>query len=112
MLPEFTGRKLRCGLTVEQYEVLLARQAGVCAMCGRAPKKQRLNVDHCHATEKKGFLKVRGLLCGMCNRKILGMIERFRVNPQRIVDYLAGAEDTAQFVARMISRRDAPSVAP
>jgi hypothetical protein len=104
-LTPYEGKKIRCGLTVSEYEALLEKQGGGCAICGRPPKKQRLNVDHCHAAEKKGFLKVRGLLCAMCNHRILGMIERLRVNPQRIVDYLAGAEATAFIVAGMIRGR-------
>ncbi|MFJ4624286.1 endonuclease VII domain-containing protein [Streptomyces sp. NPDC088812] len=58
-------RKLRCeyGLTVEQYEALVAAQAGVCAICGKAPGTgKRLAIDHCHATGA-----VRALLCTNCN---------------------------------------------
>lgn len=51
------------GITVEQYELLLKRQKGVCAICRRPPKaRARLSVDHDHKTKK-----VRGLLCLSCN---------------------------------------------
>jgi len=55
------------GITVEEYERMLAAQGGVCAICLRDPKtmKRRLNVDHCHTTGK-----VRGLLCTLCNKGI------------------------------------------
>jgi hypothetical protein len=75
-------------ISPDQYERMLKRQSGVCKICGRSPKKVRLNVDHDHKEEKAGRLVVRGLLCGMCNRKILGVIERLKVDPQKIVDYL------------------------
>jgi hypothetical protein len=75
-------------ITTDQYEKQLRKQGGVCKICGRSPKKVRLNVDHDHRAEKAGSLVVRGLLCGMCNRKILGVIERLKVNPQKIVDYM------------------------
>lgn len=62
-------RKLldKYGLTLGQYEAMLRRQKGVCAVCERPPKKKPLNVDHDHETER-----VRGLLCFMCNKKIVG----------------------------------------
>lgn len=50
------------GLTVEQYEALLAHQDGACAICC-GTRRYRLNVDHDHAT---GL--VRGLLCRRCNK--------------------------------------------
>lgn len=56
------------GLTVEQYDAMLASQNGVCAICKkretftRSGKKRRLCVDHCHDTGLN-----RGLLCGKCN---------------------------------------------
>lgn len=51
------------GITVEQYESMLAAQNGVCAICFRGPTGVRpLHVDHCHRTGK-----VRGLLCHQCN---------------------------------------------
>lgn len=56
----------RHGLTVQQYESLLAKQGGVCAICHRPdPGREgyeHLHVDHDHAT---GL--VRGLLCHGCN---------------------------------------------
>ena len=50
------------GITLDEYEVLLARQGGVCGVCGKAPVKNWLSVDHDHETGK-----VRGLLCMNCN---------------------------------------------
>jgi hypothetical protein len=45
---------------------MLERQAGVCAICGRPPRGGRaLDVDHDHVTGR-----VRGLLCGNCNRAV------------------------------------------
>ena len=57
------------GITVEQYEQLLTKQRGVCAVCGKRNKKIRLHVDHDHVTGK-----VRGLLCTGCNLS-LGRLE-------------------------------------
>lgn len=56
-------------LTVEEYEQMLRNQNGVCAICGTAPKKKRLHVDHNHYTGK-----VRALLCAGCNL-IAGFLE-------------------------------------
>lgn len=54
------------GITPEQYDKMLAKQRGVCAICARqSPDGRRLHVDHCHSTGK-----VRGLLCHDCNRGI------------------------------------------
>lgn len=64
------------GLSVEELDVLLAAQDGVCAICRRPPRGRpngnarpdhvpSLHVDHCH-----GSGRVRGLLCGNCNTMI------------------------------------------
>lgn len=55
------------GITPEQYLEILAIQGGVCAICSVRPKTRRLAVDHNHRTGE-----VRGLLCTMCNHKVLG----------------------------------------
>lgn len=55
------------GLTVEDYQAMLAKQQGLCAICRRPPNGGKhsglLVVDHDHDTNK-----VRGLLCDPCNR--------------------------------------------
>jgi recombination endonuclease VII len=51
------------GISPEQYEKMLDKQGGVCALCFRAPKKIPLPVDHDHHSGR-----VRGLLCFFCNR--------------------------------------------
>lgn len=50
------------GITLEQYDSMLAAQNNVCAICKEPPGKQRLHVDHCHKTGQ-----IRGLLCASCN---------------------------------------------
>ena len=64
----------RYGLTHEAWGAMLARQGGVCALCGRLPDSGRLCIDHEHV---KGFKRlpdaaraacVRGLICFRCNR--------------------------------------------
>lgn len=75
-------------LTDEQYAEKLKAQGGGCAICGRKPKsdaKRRFCQDHNH---KSG--KLRGLLCFICNGKILGRIERFAhyATLRQIIRYL------------------------
>ncbi len=57
-------------ITLEEYEILLQKQNGVCAVCHKPPsrknpKEMLLCVDHDHKTGK-----IRGLLCNSCNRGI------------------------------------------
>lgn len=56
----------RYGITVNDFDRMLAEQGGVCAICREAPAQ---HVDHDHAT-----LRVRGLLCFNCN----GALGQFR----------------------------------
>lgn len=71
--PEFLRRKredamMRAyGLTMADFDALLAKQDGVCAICRGVPNGpgKRFHVDHCHKSSK-----VRGLLCGKCNTAI------------------------------------------
>jgi len=68
--------KYKYGLTVDDYNRLLAEQDGRCAICrGKSVKNRRLCVDHDHACCPGGRSCgkcIRGLLCNQCNRKILG----------------------------------------
>ena len=59
--------KRRYGLTADEYYKIFNKQGGRCAICGRNQSglKVKLMVDHDHATGR-----VRGLLCGDCNRMI------------------------------------------
>jgi hypothetical protein len=55
-------------ITPEEYDLILAEQGGVCAVCKRPPKPgKRLAIDHSHKTGH-----VRGLLDYVCNKRILG----------------------------------------
>lgn len=63
----------RYGISVAQYESLLAAQNGVCAICLREPKRGYLHVDHDHTCckgQRSHGCCVRGLLCADCNLAI------------------------------------------
>jgi len=81
--------KKRYGLTLAQYNDMLASQGGVCAICRRQCESGRnLAVDHDHRTGE-----VRGLLCRLCNQAI----GQFRDNPitiWRALEYVARAVPT------------------
>lgn len=82
------------GLDEEQYAALLAEQEGLCAIChqpetwidSRTGEPRKLAVDHCHNTHR-----VRGLLCGKCNRGI-GLFDDDATRLGRASEYLNKAE--------------------
>jgi len=84
-------RQRRYGITPDEWEVLMEKQEGKCAICGGDNRLERKNsnlrnlaVDH---DKKSG--KVRGLLCGPCNRGI-GLLRHDPQLIQRAARYLVG----------------------
>lgn len=53
--------KHKYGITIQEYDALLTKQNGACAVCLNVVD-YLLHVDHCHQTGR-----VRGLLCKDCN---------------------------------------------
>lgn len=59
----FVSAVTKYGITVTDFKRMFDEQGGVCAICHRPdPSGRRLSIDHDHKT-----LKVRGLLCCICN---------------------------------------------
>lgn len=79
----FRSRILLSGLDLsfEQYTVMLKKQKGVCAICGKQGARA-LAIDHDHTTGK-----IRGLLCGKCNTGI-GMLGDTFETVRRAAAYL------------------------
>jgi len=69
-------------MTLEEYELLLEKQNGVCALCGNPPVGRHLSVDHNHITGK-----IRGLLCVRCNQMI-SVFDDFNIGFEKIGNYL------------------------
>lgn len=68
------------GLSLEQYEQMLAQQKGRCAVCQEVPR--RICVDHDHETGD-----VRGLLCSSCNTA-LGLLKEDLLRISALADYI------------------------
>jgi hypothetical protein len=90
--------KYRYGITADDYERMLADQAGGCAICGgvNPPKsKRRLGVDHNHACcpgKRSCGRCVRKLLCDRCNN-ILGQANDDTERLRRCIQYLEEGSD-------------------
>lgn len=70
-------------ITIEDYEVMLESQDGMCAICkGHERTGTLFSVDHDHSTGV-----IRGLLCRSCNSGI-GFFKDDIVRVQAAVDYL------------------------
>jgi len=82
--------KFNFGITLEQYNILLEKQSGVCSICKKKEKQKHhitgkrksLTVDHDHKLNK-----IRGLLCSNCNRA-LGLFGDSLENIKCAVKYL------------------------
>ena len=66
------------GLTLDEYQAMVEKQGGRCAICKNPPlvSTGRLSVDHHHGTGQ-----VRGLLCATCNAGL----GHFQDDPVRIM---------------------------
>lgn len=97
--------KARCAHETRLYgisreEAVALRKATRCDLCGGAPGKRRLSIDHCHATGA-----VRGVLCTPCNTALGG----FRDDPalcERAAAYLRCHSLRAKAAAVGNSRSD------
>lgn len=78
-------RRYTYGVKAEDYEKMLSRQNGCCAVCGDKSNKP-LVIDHCHTSGA-----VRGLLCGNCNTGI-GMFRDDAALLQKAISYLDRVE--------------------
>lgn len=73
------------GMSKDEYDILLEKQDGKCAICKTREvkgKAKQMHVDHCHTP-----FKVRGLLCMRCNTA-LGWFEK---NSEAISKYVEDA---------------------
>ena len=71
------------GITADDVDAMIAAQGGVCAICGRAPKRlASWHVDHDHETGE-----VRGVLCIDCNQGI-GKFHEDSARLRAAADYL------------------------
>lgn len=78
------------GVSVGEYDAMLAAQGGVCAICKRSERAERdgklllMPVDHDHRTGQ-----VRGILCHACNR-VIGLLGDDPGRIRAVIRYLHG----------------------
>ena len=80
---EFIRRKYK--LEYETYLKMIENQNNLCYICNSPPKDpilSPLHIDHCHTTGK-----IRGLLCGKCNKGI-GMFNDNINLFEKVIEYL------------------------
>jgi hypothetical protein len=81
-----SGRRLGklYGISLDEYDRMLEKQNGVCAVCSKPPNGRRLHVDHDHKTGE-----IRGLLCSGCN-VALGAVNDNTSVLQKLISYITG----------------------
>ena len=84
--------KRNYGISLDDFETMLAMQDGCCAICGREKpsdyksKSGFFHVDHCHRTGM-----VRGILCFRCNVAIGHLKDNAKL-VRRALEYLLGKQ--------------------
>lgn len=72
--------RAKYGITIETYRLECEKRANKCDICTN--QVGSLHVDHCHKTGK-----IRGYLCGSCNRGI-GLLKESIEVLQNAIEYL------------------------
>jgi len=80
---ENSWRRQGIEITISQYEALLQKQGGVCAVCGKPPLKKKLAVDHDHLTGEN-----RGLVHNIPCNFVLGLVHDEPALLRKAADYL------------------------
>lgn len=89
------------GMTLADYDAILAHQGGRCGICRRAPKAgETFHVDHEHASGQAG--PVRGILCSHCNVRLVGRLKSAE-RAQALADYLRDPPATAALGREVIA---------
>lgn len=81
--------KRNYGITLEEFEAMLASQGGGCAICGRSDAD---NVDHDHETGR-----VRGILCFPCNVAI-GLLQDDDERARSAASYISRDDELSAVV--------------
>ena len=80
-----TNYKRKFGITIDDFDEILKKQGGACALCGKHEwNGKRISVDHDHNSGK-----VRGLLCNRCNTA-LGALGDTVESIEKVLQYLKG----------------------
>lgn len=88
------------GITIEDYESLLARQKMKCGVCQRDLSElstRQVHVDHCHRTGA-----VRGIICHLCNHRLCVLDDEAWVTAAR--QYLAQPSILPKFACRTLRK--------
>ena len=86
------------GISLEQYDEMLAAQGGVCAICGCTPRDDiSLHVDHDHTTGE-----IRGLTCFRCNNS-LGDLNDDPRRLRRAIEYLESGVESLNEAPTLIA---------
>jgi hypothetical protein len=95
--PRARHLRTKYNLALREFDFMVVRQEGKCAICGILPKS-RLQVDHDH---KSG--EIRGLLCWLCNKWLSYHWTKERL--ERAARYMDPTNWTGLFVPAKKKRR-------
>ena len=99
--------KRKYGMTIEQYDLLLSKQGGNCAICGRKPRPDiSLHLDHDHDSGR-----VRGVLCFRCNSALGDFDDDANLLQQALAYVLSYQATDEVLAARLRVRQLVPEVA-
>lgn len=74
------------GISLAEWDRILAEQGGGCGICERPPReRETFHLDHEHSHGQSG--RVRGILCPYCNTRLIGRLKD-HTKAQRMADYL------------------------